>query len=85
MLRARNKRTRTVVLKLKTKEFKILTRSLTPPTPPASCEELIEIALSLRDKVNLDPGQRYRLVGVGLSNFNGAENRVQPELFEPDK
>ncbi len=76
---------RTVVLKLKTSHFKILTRSHTPPSPPASCEELTRIALSLRDKVNLDPGQRYRLVGVGLSNFNGAENREQPELFEPDK
>src|SRR6202012_2602168 len=31
---------RTVVLKLKTKEFEILTRSYTPATPPASCEEL---------------------------------------------
>jgi DNA polymerase-4 len=74
---------RTVVLKLKTSQFRILTRSHTPPVPPASCEELTHIALSLRDKVNLDPGQRYRLVGVGLSNFNGAENSGQPELFAP--
>jgi DNA polymerase-4 len=29
---------RTVVLKLKTAEFQILTRSMTPLTPPASCE-----------------------------------------------
>src|SRR4029077_13857081 len=29
---------RTVVLKLKTAEFKILTRSHTPPSPPSSCE-----------------------------------------------
>jgi DNA polymerase IV len=76
---------RTVVLKLKTSHFRILTRSHTPPSPPSSCEELTRIALSLRDKVNLDPGQRYRLVGVGLSNFNGPENSEQPELFEPDE
>jgi DNA polymerase-4 len=76
---------RTVVLKLKTSHFKILTRSHTPPLPPASCEELTRIALSLRDKVNLDPAQRYRLVGVGLSNFDAAANAGQPELFEPDK
>src|SRR5467141_1876282 len=38
---------RTVVLKLKTSEFKILTRSHTPGSPPASCEELTNIALSL--------------------------------------
>jgi DNA polymerase IV len=60
---------RTVVLKLKTSEFKILTRSYTPECPPSSCEELTEIALKLRERVELGPRQRYRLVGVGLSNF----------------
>ena len=76
---------RTVVLKLKTSQFKILTRSHTPPLPPASCEELTQIALSLRNKVNLDPHQRYRLVGVGLSNFNEVANESQqPELFDRD-
>jgi DNA polymerase IV len=74
---------RTVVLKLKTKEFKILTRSYTPDHPPASCDELTEIALKLRDRVDLSPQQRYRLVGVGLSNFRHAqETRSQPALFE---
>jgi DNA polymerase-4 len=74
---------RTVVLKLKTSEFRILTRSHTPSTPPASCEELTGIALSLRERINLDPHQRYRLVGVGLSNFCDPEQAsLQPELFE---
>src|SRR5204863_1973367 len=36
---------RTVVLKLKTSEFKILTRSHTPGSPPYSCEELTNVAL----------------------------------------
>jgi DNA polymerase IV len=73
---------RTVVLKLKTKEFKILTRSHTPDAPPASCDELTEIALKLRDRVGLGPHQRYRLVGVGLSNFREAEDAGgQAELF----
>ena len=74
---------RTVVLKLKTKEFKILTRSHTPDSPPTSCEELTEIALSLRGRVALGEHQRYRLVGVGLSNFREAEETsAQPALFE---
>jgi hypothetical protein len=60
---------RTVVLKLKTSEFKILTRSHTRHSPPSSCEELTSIALSLRDRVGLNPRQRFRLVGVGLNNF----------------
>jgi DNA polymerase IV len=76
---------RTVVLKLKTKEFKTLTRSLTPPTPPASCEEVIEIALALRSRVNLGEKQLYRLVGVGLSNFEqGGEQPPGLKLFEEE-
>ena len=42
---------KTVVLKLKTKEFSTITRSLTPPAPPSSCDELTAIALSLRERV----------------------------------
>src|SRR6267378_5768721 len=74
---------RTVVLKLKTSEFKILTRSHTPHAPPSSCEQLTSIALSLRDRVGLRPEQRFRLVGVGLSNFREPEDvSAQPALFE---
>ena len=73
---------RTVVLKLKTSEFKILTRSHTPAAPPSSCEELTSIALSLRERVGLSSKQRFRLVGVGLSNFHDPEEAsVQPALF----
>jgi len=32
--------------------------------------------------VNLGTQQRFRLVGVGLSNFNGPEEAVQPVLFD---
>jgi DNA polymerase-4 len=74
---------RTVVLKLKTSEFKILTRSYTPPSPPSSCAELTSIALSLRDRVGLAPEQRFRLVGVGLSNFRDPDPAsAQPALFD---
>jgi DNA polymerase IV len=74
---------RTVVLKLKTAEFKILTRSHTPSSPPASCEELTAIALSLRQRITLGPRQRFRLVGIGLSNFFGPEDlSPQATLFE---
>src|SRR5258708_1930564 len=74
---------RTVVLKLKTSEFKILTRSHTPGSPPSSSEELTDIALKLRERVDLRPQQRFRLVGVGLSNFRDAEDAAaQPDLFQ---
>ena len=74
---------RTVVLKLKTSEFRILTRSHTESVPPSSRDELTAIALTLRERVTLGPDQRYRLVGVGLSNFRAAEQiGPQPALFE---
>jgi DNA polymerase-4 len=74
---------RTVVLKLRTAEFKILTRRHTPSSPPSSCEELTGIALSLRERVALGPQQRFRLVGVGLSNFFEPEDlSAQSALFK---
>ena len=73
---------RTVVLKLKTAQFRILTRSLTPETPPASLDEFIAIALALMARVALPETTRYRLVGVGLSNFHDPEEHaVQAQLF----
>lgn len=72
---------RTVILKLKTSEFNILTRSHTPAIPPSSAEELAAIALSLRDRIERDPNQRFRLAGVGLSNFQGAEQSAST-LFD---
>jgi DNA polymerase-4 len=73
---------RTVVLKLKTSEFKILTRSHTPDLPPVSCQELTDIALKLRERVDLHPQQRFRLVGIGLSNFRDPQTTArQSDLF----
>lgn len=74
---------RTVVLKLKTSGFRILTRSHTPERPPASSEELTAIALALRERVQAEAGQLFRLVGVGLSNFRGPEEpAMQSALFD---
>ncbi len=73
----------TVVLKLKTAEFRVFTRSQTPPSPPASSEELTRIALSLLEKVAANPRQRFRLVGVGLGNFRDSCEGAEPSLF-PD-
>ena len=73
---------RTVVLKLKTGDFRLLTRSLTPSMPPASVERFTAYALELRERVDLPPRTRYRLVGVGLSNFVERDDpRVQADLF----
>jgi DNA polymerase-4 len=72
---------RTVVLKLKTSDFQIITRSLTPPHPPRSEPEFVELAVSLRARVGLPARTRYRLVGVGLGNFRDDPDLPQAELF----
>lgn len=63
------RRAKTVVLKLKTKEFQSFTRSATQTGCITSCDDLTELALGLRQRIELGPHQLYRLVGVGLSNF----------------
>lgn len=77
---------RTVVLKLKTRVFDILTQSHTPTHSISSDRELGDLAVSLRGRVGLNPHQRFRLVGVGLSNFGDAGDALhQPLLFpQPD-
>ncbi|KAF1704404.1 DNA polymerase IV [Pseudoxanthomonas suwonensis] len=73
----------TVVLKLKTAQFRILTRSLTLERPPASAAELAELACALRERVSLAADTRYRLVGVGLSGFRDADEAApQGDLFD---
>jgi DNA polymerase-4 len=82
--RETGRRGRTVVLKLKTADFRQITRSLTPPVPPATLEEVVAIALELRSRVELPARVRYRLVGVGLANFRSHDEwPPQPGLFGP--
>ncbi|HET7308367.1 MAG TPA: DNA polymerase IV [Gammaproteobacteria bacterium] len=74
---------RTVVLKLKTADFQILTRSFTPPAYPDSAEEVAELACALRARVDRPAESLYRLVGIGLSGFVDREDfAVQEELFD---
>jgi DNA polymerase IV len=63
------RRGRTVVVKLKTKEFSSLTRSVTPSIVPMTCEDFTNFGLHLCTRVELGARQLYRLVGIGLSNF----------------
>nr|WP_255784031.1 DNA polymerase IV [Lysobacter chinensis] len=77
---------RTVVLKLKTADFRILTRSLTLPALPAGAQALAAVACGLRERVDLPADTLYRLVGVGISGFTGTEDAVaQSDLFGADE
>jgi len=76
---------RTVVLKLKTADFRVLTRSLTLPAPPGSAGALADVACALRARVERPAGSLYRLVGVGLSGFVDRDYLyAQEELFDRD-
>ena len=78
---------RTVVLKLKTREFCSFTRSVTPRLRVLTCDDLTKIALDLCQRVELPSEQLYRLVGVGLSHFQFEEavtaRESALELTEP--
>jgi DNA polymerase IV len=64
---------KTIVLKLKTKQFQSMTRSLTSRMPISSCELLVDTILALCERVDLPKDQLYCLIGVGLSNFQFEE------------
>jgi DNA polymerase-4 len=70
---------RTATLKLRTADFKILTRSRTLPAPTQLAEVLFQAVLPLLEKEA--DGRLYRLIGVGLSGLEGAENAPQADLF----
>jgi DNA polymerase-4 len=71
---------RTVVLKLKTHEFRILTRRQALGRATHYADNVYKVAADL-----LEPElgrRRYRLIGVGLSDLVPADE-VEPELFAP--
>jgi len=89
-LEKRSMRGRTVTVKLRTPDFKTATRQLSPPDIPASGDDIANIAVALLDRFDFAPDARYRLVGVGVSNFLDEEDEEtpaeeQPQLFIPQR
>jgi len=77
---------RTIVLKLKTSDFRILTRSQTRAAPPAGLGALVREAVALRERVELPESTRYRLIGVGLAGFaRNEDDGLQRGLFDGDR
>jgi DNA polymerase-4 len=68
-LGAKNLQANTFYLKLKTHDFKNTTRSKTSPKPVRSLHELIMLVQHLLYKSRLPKTLRYRLIGIGASNF----------------
>ena len=75
---------RTITVKLKTADFRALSRRFTPPAPPANAQELAGFAVAMLDQFGQGEATRFRLAGVGISNFlDEAAETPQAELF-PD-
>src|SRR5688572_1749159 len=80
-LEQRSMRGRTVTVKLRTPDFQTATRQITPPELPSSAQHLAELGVSLIDRFDFPPDARYRLVGVGVSNFLDEEDeQAEPEM-----
>ena len=76
---------RTITLKIKYHDFKLITRSQSFPAPVNDAETLLDTAMALLLKTELE-GKKIRLLGISLSNFNeqrpqGRQWGVQLELF----
>ncbi|MEA2492021.1 MAG: polymerase [Acidobacteriota bacterium] len=78
-------RGRTVTVKLRTPDFKTATRRLTPPDLPSSAEDLATIGITLLERFPFPPDARFRLAGIGLSNFLDEDDEepadAEPALF----
>jgi DNA polymerase IV len=71
---------RTVTVKLRTGGFETATRRLTPELPPASGDDLARIGTELLTHFDFPPDRRFRLAGIGVSNFVEEEEQ-EPTLF----
>jgi len=74
---------RTVTVKLRTGDFRTATRRITPPDTPSSGDDLARLGEELLTKFAFGTDARYRLAGIGLSNFLGEEEEEAeaPTLF----
>ena len=82
-LRKTNVKARTITLKLKHADFKIITRRKTIDNPTQSSKTIYRHAAKLLDDYRLS--QKVRLIGVGVSGFKSAGVPVQLDLFDQVK
>jgi DNA polymerase-4 len=74
---------RTVAIKLRYANFKTITRQASAKTPVAGAQSLENIASQLLDAV-VQPGDRFRLLGIQCSQLTPAGEEAQPRLWEDD-
>lgn len=70
---------RTIVLKLKTADFKVLTRNHRLPDPTCRAEIITQVARALLEREA--DGRAFRLIGVGVSDLCASSEADPPDLF----
>ncbi len=71
---------RTVVLKLKTQDFRIRTRNLQLSSPTRLADRIFQTGLHLLDKET--DGTKYRLLGIGVSDLSDDDKADPPDLVD---
>lgn len=82
-LEQRSMRGKTVTVKLRTPDFRTATRQVSPPELPSSGDDIARLAVSLLDRFDFPAEARYRLVGVGVSNFLDEDDEEPATATEP--
>jgi DNA polymerase-4 len=70
-----------VALKLKTADFKLMTRSRTLSAPVWKAEEIYRAVLPMLEREA--DGRPFRLIGAGVEELCDANAAAQPDLLDP--
>lgn len=70
---------RTVVLKLKTADFRVLSRNHRLPAPTCRGEQLLRVAGAMLEREA--DGRAFRLIGIGVADLCAAAEADPPDLF----
>ena len=73
----------TVTLKLKTDQFKLLTRSSQLSDPTQLAERIFKTGAALLEREA--DGRSFRLIGIGTSDLRAEAEADPPSLLEPDR
>jgi DNA polymerase-4 len=79
-LRQAGMRAKTIVIKIKNADFKMVTRRTTIAVPTQSSETIYKHAAQLLDDFKIT--QKIRLIGVGATGFSAVTSSVQMGLFD---
>ena len=71
---------RTIVLKLKTQDFKLRTRNRQLGNSTRLADRIFQTGLQLLEKET--DGTKYRLLGIGVSDLSGADKADPPDLID---